>query len=63
MSALFFSTLRYVHLAFSKGTAAGDSQRRYVRIVRGIFSGLASKGVAVLVGVPGSENQSVSSRN
>jgi O-antigen/teichoic acid export membrane protein len=49
MSTLLVSTLRYVHLAFGKGQVAGDSQRRYVRIVRGIFTGLAGKGVAVLV--------------
>lgn len=49
MGALLVSTLRYVHLAFGKGQVAGDSQRRYVRIVRGIFTGLAGKGVAVLV--------------
>jgi len=49
MSALLLSTGRYVRLAFGKGHAAGDSQRRYVRIVRGIFTGLAGRGVAVIV--------------
>lgn len=49
MSALSLSTGRYIRLAFGKGHAAGDSQRRYVRIVRGIFSGLAGRGVAVIV--------------
>src|SRR5438094_7401451 len=50
MSALLLSTVRYRRLSFGKGQIAGDSQRRYVRIVQGIFTGLAGKGVAVVVG-------------
>lgn len=50
MSALLLSAVRYVRLAFGKGQIAGDSQRRYVRIIQGIFTGLAGRGVAVVVG-------------
>ncbi|HXY07378.1 MAG TPA: oligosaccharide flippase family protein [Terriglobales bacterium] len=49
MGELLLSTVRYVRLAFGKGHVAGDAQRRYVRIVRGIFSALAGRGVAVIV--------------
>src|SRR5258707_9502973 len=44
------STVRYMRLDLGKGEIAGDSQRRYVRIVQGIFTGLAGKGVAFVVG-------------
>jgi O-antigen/teichoic acid export membrane protein len=50
MSALLLSTVRYMRLAFGQGQILGDSQRRHVRIVQGIFTGLASRGVAVVVG-------------
>jgi O-antigen/teichoic acid export membrane protein len=51
MSALMVSTLRYVRLALSQGEISGNAQQRYVRIVQGIFSGLAGKGVAVVVSI------------
>jgi O-antigen/teichoic acid export membrane protein len=49
MSALLPSAVHYVRLAFGKGQAVGDAQRRYVRIIRGIFTGLAGRAVAVIV--------------
>ena len=49
MSALLPSAIHYVRLAFGKGRIVGDAQRRYVGIVRGIFTGLAGRGVAVIV--------------
>jgi O-antigen/teichoic acid export membrane protein len=49
MSALLPSAVHYVRLAFGKGPVVGDAQRRYVRIVRGIFTGLAGRVVAVTV--------------
>ncbi len=49
MSALLPSAVHYVRLAFGKGPV-GVAQQRYVRIVRGIFTGLAGKGVAFVVG-------------
>jgi len=49
MSALLPSAVHYVRLAFGKGPVIGDAQRRYVRIVHGIFSGLAGRVVAVIV--------------
>lgn len=42
---------RYLRLALGRGQVANDNQRRYVRIVQGISSGLLSKGVNVIVGV------------
>lgn len=42
---------RYIRLALGRGQVANDSQRRYVRILQGISSGLLSKGVNVIVGV------------
>ena len=48
MGALLSSTIRYVRLAFIDGPVAHHS-RRDLRIVQGIFSALASKGVALLV--------------
>jgi len=50
MSALLLSIVRYMRLAFGKGEILGDAQRRHVRIVRGIFSGIAGRGVAMVVG-------------
>jgi len=50
MSALLLSTVRYMRLAFGKGQVVGDEQRRYVRIVQGVFTGLAGRGVAIVVG-------------
>jgi O-antigen/teichoic acid export membrane protein len=49
MSALLLSTVRYVRLAFGQNQILGDAQRRYVRIAQGLFTGLASRGVAVAV--------------
>jgi O-antigen/teichoic acid export membrane protein len=49
MSALLPSAVHYVRLAFGKGSVVGDAQRRYVGIVRGIFTGLAGRAVAVIV--------------
>jgi len=49
MNGLLISAGRYIQLALGRGQASGDVQRRYVRIVQGIFSGLAGRGVAVLV--------------
>lgn len=49
INTLLPSTAQYIRLALGKGEAANHSQRRYARIVRGIFSGLAGRGVAVLV--------------
>ena len=49
MSTLLPSTAHYIRLALGKGEVGGDDQRRYVRIVRGMFSGLAGRGVGVIV--------------
>ena len=49
MGAFLPNTARYIRLALGKGEAAGRGQQRYVSIVRGIFSGLAGRGVSVLV--------------
>ena len=49
MSALLVSTSRYMQLAFGKANVSGDAHRRFVRILRGIFSGLLGRGVAVIV--------------
>lgn len=48
MSALS-SAVRYVRLVFRDDKLAGHTQRREVRIIQGIFSGLAGRGVAILV--------------
>src|SRR4029077_16307909 len=50
MSTLLLSTLRYTRLALGKGQIVGDAQRRHVRIVQGIFTGLAGRGAAIIVG-------------
>jgi len=49
MNTLLPSTTRYIRLALGKGEVAGDAQRRNVSIVRGMFSGLAGRGVAMVV--------------
>src|SRR5438874_9401927 len=49
MSTFLPSAVHYVRLAFGKGQVVGDAQRRYVGIVRGIFTGLAGRAVAVIV--------------
>jgi len=49
MSGLLVSSGRYLRLAFGRGQISGDVQRRHVRIVQGITSGLAGRGVGVLV--------------
>lgn len=43
------TTTEYIRLALGKAEVTDHSQRRYARIVRGIFTGLAGRGVAVLV--------------
>jgi|SRR5579864_14910 len=48
MGSLFSSTVRYVRLGLIQRPAAGHIERDH-RIVRGIFSALANKGVSVLV--------------
>lgn len=50
MSALLLSTVRYTRLALGKAQILGDAQRRHVRIVQGIFTALAGRGVAMVVG-------------
>jgi O-antigen/teichoic acid export membrane protein len=40
---------RYIRLAFEHAQTAGDSHRRYARILQGISSSLVSRGVAVVV--------------
>jgi O-antigen/teichoic acid export membrane protein len=50
MSALLLSTVRYTRLALGKAQILGDAQRRHVRIVQGIFTALAGRGVAMIVG-------------
>lgn len=49
MSTLILSTANYIRLALGRGPIAGDGQRRYVRIVKGMSSGLVAKGVAFVV--------------
>lgn len=49
MGTLLPSAFRYVRLALGRGEISGDAQRRYVRIAQAMFTGLAGKGVAVLV--------------
>lgn len=50
MSTLFLTTVRFTRLALGKAQILGDAQRRHVRIVQGILTGLAGKGVAMIVG-------------
>jgi O-antigen/teichoic acid export membrane protein len=49
MNAILLSAGRYVRLALGRGQIANDHQRRYVRILQGMVSGLAGKGVAIIV--------------
>jgi O-antigen/teichoic acid export membrane protein len=49
MRVFLLSTLRYVRLAFGNGQIASHAQGRDVRMVQGIFSGLAGRGVATIV--------------
>jgi O-antigen/teichoic acid export membrane protein len=49
INTLLPSTAQYIRLALGKGRVAEDGQRRYVGIVRGILTGLAGRGVAVIV--------------
>ena len=49
MRVFLLSTLRYVRLAFRNGQIASHAQGRDVRIVQGIFSGIAGRGVATVV--------------
>jgi O-antigen/teichoic acid export membrane protein len=49
MSALLPSAFRYVRMALGRSEVSGDAERRYVRITQAMFTGLAGKGVAVLV--------------
>ncbi len=43
------STAKYIRLALGKSQVLEDGQRRYVGIVRGVLTGLAGRGVAVIV--------------
>jgi O-antigen/teichoic acid export membrane protein len=47
--AFLLSSVRHVRLALGMGQTAGHEQGRDVRILQGIFSGFAGKGVAALV--------------
>jgi O-antigen/teichoic acid export membrane protein len=49
MSTLFVSGVRYMRLVLGEGHIAGDGQRRYVQIIRGIFAGLAGRAAALIV--------------
>ena len=49
MSTLLPSAFHYLRLAFHKGPVEDDAQRRYVGILRGIFSGLVGRGIGVIV--------------
>lgn len=49
MRSLLSSTVRYIRLAFSGAGTSNEAQRRYVRIVQAVSTGLAGRGVAVLV--------------
>lgn len=49
MKAFLLSTVRYLRPALGSGQVTGHAHGRDVRIVRGIFSGLAGRGVAALV--------------
>jgi len=49
MMAFFLSAVRHVQLALRGGQVKGQIQGRDVRIVQGIFSGFAGRGVATLV--------------
>jgi len=49
INTLLPATAQYFKLALGRGEVSSHGQRRYARIVRGIFTGLAGRGVAVLV--------------
>ncbi len=49
INTLLPSAIEHFRLALGSSEIADQSQRRYSRIVRGIFTGLAGRGVAVLV--------------
>lgn len=49
MNTILASTTHYVRLALGKGNLVDEGQRRYVRIVHGIFTGLLGRGVAIIV--------------
>jgi O-antigen/teichoic acid export membrane protein len=49
MKPFLFSTIRYIRLALGGGPTDGHAQGRDVRILQGIFSGLAGRGVATIV--------------
>jgi O-antigen/teichoic acid export membrane protein len=49
MNAFLLSTLRYLRFAVRNVPVEGHAQRRDVRIVQGIFAGLAGRGVAAAV--------------
>jgi len=49
MSPLLLSTVRYVRQVIGDGQVAGHAERRDLRILQGIFSGLAGRGVAAFV--------------
>ncbi len=49
MRAFLLSAVRHVQLALGVGEVKGQIQGRDVRIVQGIFSGFAGRGVATLV--------------
>lgn len=49
MSYFLPSAVQYLRLALGKEPVEGDAQRRYVGILRGIFTGLIGRGVGVVV--------------
>src|ERR1700736_3007330 len=49
MKAFLLSTVRYARLAFGSGQTPDHAERRDVRILQGIFSALAGRGVAAIV--------------
>src|SRR5690242_6959253 len=49
INTLLPSTAQYIQLALGKGQVTEHSQRRNLGIVRGILTGLAGRGVAVIV--------------
>jgi O-antigen/teichoic acid export membrane protein len=49
INTLLPATAQYFKLALGKGEVTSHSQRRYTRIMQGIFTGLAGRGVAILV--------------
>lgn len=49
MRAFLLSTVRYARLSLGGGQTAGHAERRDVRILQGIFSAFAGRGVAAIV--------------